>query len=185
MCGVPLHEAPLHRCGTSRDGSSTISGGSRPRGAARRCTWLALAITSVSSACYSYVPARPEALSGGTLAQVRLTLDGTRDLTGTLGPEVRVVRGVVQRADADSVVLDVRELQLLDGQVTSSTGTTVVIARQQVSEVDRRVSSPGKTAVAVGLAVGAAVVVYIAARPRGRQGEVIGPPGGPQPSVVP
>lgn len=121
----------------------------------------------------------------GTEAQVRLTLDGTRDLAAVLGPEVRVVRGVVDRATTDTVVLRVRELQLIDGQVTASLGTSVAIARPHMADLDRRTLSPGRTAVAAGLAVGAIIVVYVAARPRGSQGEIVPPGGGPPAAIVP
>jgi hypothetical protein len=139
----------------------------------------------VSTGCFSYVPAQPQALMAGHEAQVRLSLDGTRDLTATLGPEVRFVRGVVERASADTVVLRVRELQLIDGQVTTSSGTSVAIARQQVADLERRALSPARTVVAAGLAVGAIIIVYVAARPRGSQGEILPPGGGPPTSIVP
>lgn len=160
-------------------------GGSRSRGAARRRASAVLALAGVSTGCFSYVPAQPQALVTGKEAQVRLSLDGTRDLTTTLGPEVRFVRGVVDRATADTVVLRVRELQLIDGQVTTSTGTTVAIARQQMADLERRTLSPGRTVVAAGLALGAIIVVYVAARPRGSQGEILPPGGGPQTTIVP
>lgn len=128
---------------------------------------------------------RPEALQAGNEAQVRLTLDGTRDVTAILGPEVRFVRGTVERSTADSVVLRVRELQMLDGQITSSTGTLVALSREQMSDLERRTLSPGKTVVAGAFAVGAIVLVYVAARPRGSQGEITPPIGGPPAAIVP
>lgn len=162
-----------------------MPGGSRSLSAARRRACAALALAGVSSGCFSYVPARPESLPSGAFARVRLTLDGTRDLTPVLGPEVRMASGTVQRATADSLVLLVRELQTLDGQVTSSTGTPVAIARAQMVELDRRVTDKAKTTIAASLAVGAAVLVYVAARPRGRQGEILQPPPGPSTTRVP
>lgn len=161
------------------------NGGSRSLSAARRRACATLALTGLATGCYSWVPARPEALPGGAQAQVRLSLDGTRDLTPVLGPEVRWVRGVVERSTADSLVLQVRELQLIDGQVTSSSGAIVAIARQQLADVERRVPNHAKTVAAVGLAVGAAVIVYVAARPRGSQGEITPPIGGPPAAIVP
>lgn len=160
-------------------------GGSRSRSAARRRASAALAIAGVSTGCFSYVPAQPQALVAGGEAQVRLSIDGTRDLTAALGPEVRFVRGVVERASADTVVLRVRELQLIDGQVTTSTGTSVAIARQQMADLERRALSPGRTVVAAGLAVGAIILVYVAARPRASQGQVTPPGGGPPAAIVP
>jgi hypothetical protein len=121
----------------------------------------------------------------GHEAQVRLSLDGTRDFTASLGSEVRYVRGVVERATADTVVLRVRELQLIDGQVTTSTGSSVSIARQQMADLERRALSPGRTVVAAGLAVGAIILVYVSARPRGSQGEILPPGGGPPAAIVP
>jgi hypothetical protein len=146
---------------------------------------VTLALSSVTSACYSYVPARPTALGRGEQAQVRLTLDGTRQVTSVLGDEVRVVRGVVQRFAPDSIVLLVNELQTLDGQTTTSTGTVVGIPMQHVADATRRVSSRYKTGIAIGMAVGAAVVVYAVARPRGSQGQILPPGGGPNTSLVP
>ena len=171
-------------CG-SRESAARNGGGLRTVGAARRRAFVTLALTGLSTACYSYVPARPEGLSVGTQTQIRLTLDGTRDLTGSLGPEVRVVRGVVERSSTDSVIVRVIELQQIDGQTTSSTGTVVAIARQHVADMDRRISSPLKSAVAVALVVGAIVIVYAAARPKGSQGETRPPGGGPPAAIVP
>jgi hypothetical protein len=139
----------------------------------------------VSTGCFSYLPVRPESLTNGADAQVRLTLDGTRDVTGTLGSEVRFIRGIVERATSDSVVMRVREMQLLDGSVVSNNGTVVALGRQQMSDLERRTLSPGRTAVAGALVVGAIVLVAVAARPRGSQGEIIPPIGGPPAAIVP
>jgi len=144
-----------------------------------------LALSGLQTACYSFVPAQPEGLVGGRQARVQLSIDGTRDLAANLGPEVRVITGVVERSSADSVVLQIRELQLVDGQTTTSSGTTVAIARRHIADLRRQVSSPAKTAIAVGVAVGAIVIVYVAARPRGNQGEIIGPGPNPNPVIVP
>ena len=169
----------------SRDSAARNGGGLRTCSATHRRAFVTLALTGLSTACYSYVPARPEALSVGTQTQIRLTLDGTRDLTGSLGPEVRVVRGVVQRSSTDSVIVRVIELQQIDGQTTSSTGTVIAISRQHVADMDRRISSPLKSAVAVALVVGAIVIVYAAARPKGSQGQTLPPGGGPPAAIVP
>lgn len=169
----------------SRESAARNGGGSHTRGAARRRAFVTLALTGLSTACYSYVPARPEGLSVGTQTQIRLTLDGTRDLAGALGPEVRVVRGIVQRSSPDSVIVRVIELQQIDGETTSSTGTVIAIARQHVADLDRRIASPLKSAVAVALVVGAIVIVYTAARPKGGRGQIIPPDGGPPAALVP
>jgi len=90
----------------------------------------------------------------------------------------------VQSSSTDSVVLRVMDVQLFDGQTTSSNGTVVSFGRQQMAEMKRRVHSPVRTAAAVGLAIGAIVVVYVSAG-SGGGGGIEPPPPPPPTSIIP
>lgn len=171
--------------GSRRFGAARCDGAVREARVPRRRAFATLSLALLCAGCFTYVPALPEGLREGMNTQIQLSLDGTRDVTGVLGSNVRLVRGIVQEGSADSVVLRVTDLQLLDGQVTTSNGTVISLARQQMADVRRRVHSPGRTATAVGLAIGAIVVVYVSARPRGGQGVIEPPPPPPPTSIVP
>ncbi|MCC6770127.1 MAG: hypothetical protein IT360_02855 [Gemmatimonadaceae bacterium] len=165
-------------------GAVRCNGAARETRASRRWACATLALAVLSTGCFTYVPAVPEALREGMNAQIQLSLDGSRDVLGVLGTDVRLVRGIVQSSSADSVVLRVMDVQLFDGQVTSSNGTVVSFGRQQMAEMKRRVHSAGRTAAAVGLAIGAIVVVYVSAG-SGSGGGIEPPPPPPPTSIIP
>jgi len=170
--------------GSRHIGAPRCDGATRESRASRRWAFATLSLALLLTGCFTYVPAVPEGLREGMNAQIQLSLDGSRDVIGVLGSDVRLVRGIVQSSSTDSVVLRVMDVQLFDGQTTSSNGTVVSFGRQQMAEMKRRVHSPVRTAAAVGLAIGAIVVVYVSAG-SGGGGGIEPPPPPPPTSIIP
>ena len=135
-------------------------------------------------ACYEYVPSTSTPIPLGRVARIQLTLDGTREVEGTLGKDVRAVSGIVRSATADSIVLGVTESWTMNGQLLVSSGATVGFPKRWLADVRLQRLSRKKTVVASAGWFAAAVGVFLATRGLGDNGEIPSPGPGPQPARV-
>jgi hypothetical protein len=96
------------------------------RSSAARTTTAMVVVAAllVNTACFTYRPASPAALTLGADSRLELTAEGTAALDRVLGPRIRTVIGQVQEISADSTAsVIVSELVATDGQPVRWTGS--------------------------------------------------------------
>lgn len=120
-------------------GQQRINGAGHRNIGALRVVW-AFTLGTFLSACYKSVPvSQPLQMQPGTVVQIRLNLEGTRQLERELGPEVRSVSGRLESVRGDTLFLALQESRTLNGQILTSSGNRVAIARPLISEASERV----------------------------------------------
>jgi hypothetical protein len=121
---------------------------------------LALPLIVALSACYTYRPvATPEPLPGARVS-AQLTTEGSRDLTGQIGPEVLHVEGNVLRTDSAGMDLEVREIESYRGIRSDWHGELVRLPRAAVAGVQERRLSVGGTTLMGGVLAAGLYAVY-------------------------
>lgn len=145
---------------------------------------IAVATFLALGACYTYRPvaAGPNP-RGGDQIQVHLTDAGTAELTRVVGPRVVSLEGSVVKVAPDSgIVLALTSVGSVDGSSQPWEGEAPVgVAAAYIASVERRTFSPGRTALAVGVAAFATVAIAIKALRTGHVDGQGGPPGPPPP----
>lgn len=125
--------------------------------------------------CYTYRPLSTPAPLPGTRVSAELTDDGSRDLSGKVGPDVEHVEGQVMAVDTGTVRLSVLQVETTRGIESDWRGENVTIPRSAVSGWQQRRLSVGGTSFLGGLVVGG---LYAAIRLLGGPGSVEGRGGG-------
>lgn len=125
--------------------------------------------------CYTYRPLSTAAPLPGTRVSAELTGDGSRDLSGRVGPDVEHVEGQVMAVDTATVRLSVLQVETTRGLQSDWKGENVTIPRSAVSGWQQRRLSVGGTGFLGGVVVGG---LYAAYRLLGGPGSVEGRGGG-------
>jgi hypothetical protein len=96
----------------------------------------------------------------GTRVSAQLTQEGSRDLSGEIGPAVEHVEGDVLRVDSAGIQLSVRQVEGFRGIESDWNGEPVVIPRTAVAGWQQRRLSVGGTGFVGGLVVGGLYAIY-------------------------
>jgi len=118
------------------------------------------AMLFLQAGCYTYRPLPTPALSPGDRVSAQLTTEGSRELTGQIGPEILHVEGQVVSADADGLDLDVLEIESVRGIRSDWHGEHVRLPRQAVAGLQERKLSVGGSALLGGVVVGGLYAAY-------------------------
>jgi hypothetical protein len=110
--------------------------------------------------CYTYRPLANTAPPPGQRVSAQLTTEGSRDLTGQIGPEVLHVEGQVVRADSAGLDLDVLEIESVRGIRSTWHGEHVRLPREAVAGLQERRLSIGGTTLLGGVVVGGLYAMY-------------------------
>jgi len=110
-------------------------------------------------ACYSLQPSPVAVPAPGTRVALAINDAGRVALGGSMGPELRQVEGNLQSKDGDDYVVSVAGVELLQGGYQTWAGETVRINASYVSAVYLKKFSAAKTALVLGGAAAAAVLV--------------------------
>ncbi|MGH7526402.1 MAG: hypothetical protein ACREMX_06830 [Gemmatimonadales bacterium] len=117
--------------------------------------YLFLTLMPLVLACYTYRPLPAPEPARGQRISAPLTDQGSRDLSGQVGPEVLHVEGDVVQADSAGFELSVRQTETYRGVQTSWRGERVRLPRAALAGLQERRLSVGGTGVLGGaLAVG-------------------------------
>src|SRR6476660_10012234 len=108
----------------------------------------------VLTACYTYQPLETTVPVPGQRVSAQLTVEGSRDLTAEIGPEILHVEGDVVQADSAGVDLDVQEIESYRGIRSDWHGEHVRLPRLAVAGMQQRRLAICGTAVMTG-AIGA------------------------------
>ena len=114
----------------------------------------------VLAACYTYRPLAGPTPSPGQRVSAQLTTEGSRDLTGEIGPEVLHVEGDVLSSDSSGMNLEVREIESFRGFRSDWHGEHLRLPRQAVAGLQERKLSIGGTTLLSGALVGGLYVMY-------------------------
>jgi len=110
--------------------------------------------------CYTYRPLISPDPVAGTRVSAQLTEEGSRDLSGKVGPEVEHVEGEVLRVDSAGIQLSVRQVEGFKGIESDWNGEPVVIPRTAVAGWQQRRFSVGGTGFVGGLVLGGVYAMY-------------------------
>jgi hypothetical protein len=110
--------------------------------------------------CYTYRPLEGPSPEPGHRVSAQLTTDGSRDLTGQIGPEVLHVEGQVLSADSTGLDLKVLEIESYRGIRSDWHGEHVKLPRQAVAGLQERRLSIGGTTLLGGVVAGGLYAVY-------------------------
>jgi hypothetical protein len=133
----------------------------------------------LASGCFRYEPLGDLRPSTGEMVRVHLTNSGSATLGSVLGPEARVVDGVMRNVPDSAYVVAVSAVTR-DGARVEWAGETVSLHRDAVAFIEHRTFDAHRSAIAVGTSV---VVALLAARfARNAGGGTAGPDGGGNPA---
>jgi hypothetical protein len=110
--------------------------------------------------CYTYRPLEKPAPPPGQRVSAQLTTEGSRELTGQIGPEILHVEGQVVRADSAGLDLEVLEIESYRGIRSDWHGEHVRLPRQAVAGLQERRLSVGGTALLGGVVAGGLYAIY-------------------------
>jgi hypothetical protein len=110
--------------------------------------------------CYTYRPLATPAPPPGQRVSAQLTTEGSRELTGQIGPEVLHVEGQVVSADSTGLNLEVLEIESYRGIRSDWHGEHVKLPRQAVAGLQERRLSVGGTTLLGGVLAGGLYAVY-------------------------
>jgi hypothetical protein len=110
--------------------------------------------------CYTYRPLQNPAPSPGQRVSAQLTTDGSRELTGEIGPEILHVEGDVVSTDSSGLDLEVREIESYRGFRSDWHGEHVRLPRAAVAGLQERKLSIGGTTLLGGVLAGGLYVMY-------------------------
>jgi hypothetical protein len=112
------------------------------------------------TACYTYRPLETTVPAPGQRVSAQLTTEGSRDLTGQIGPEVLHVEGDVVGADSSGLDLDVQEIENYRGIRSDWHGEHVRLPREAVAGMQQRHISIGGTGLMGGALAAGLYFVY-------------------------
>jgi hypothetical protein len=110
--------------------------------------------------CYTYRPLENPAPPPGQRVSAQLTTEGSRELTGQIGPEILHVEGQVVSADSAGLDLEVREIESYRGIRSDWHGEHVRLPRQAVAGLQERRLSVGGTTLLGGVLIGGLYAAY-------------------------
>jgi hypothetical protein len=110
--------------------------------------------------CYTYRPLVSPDPVAGTRVSAQLTEEGSRDLSGKIGPAVEHVEGSVLRVDSDGIQLSVLQVEGFRGIESDWNGEPVLIPRTAVAGWQQRRFSVGGTGFVGGLVLGGVYAMY-------------------------
>ena len=119
-----------------------------------------IAALVVLCGCYTYRPLATAQPVAGTRVSAELTVQGSQDLSGEIGPAVEHVEGEVLGADSAGVELSVLQVEGFRGIQSDWNGEPVVIPRTAVAGWQQRRLSVGGTGFVGGLVVGGLYAMY-------------------------
>src|SRR5918911_823277 len=119
-----------------------------------------LLLLTLIAACYTYRPLETPMPAPGQRVSAQLTTEGSRDLTGQIGPEVLHVEGNVIDADSSGLDLDVLEIESYRGIRSDWHGERVRLPLQAVAGMQQRRLSIGGTGLMAGALAAGLYVVY-------------------------
>lgn len=140
------------------------------------------AVTSVSTACYQYVPILGSTPQVGDRVALQVSDEGRVSLRDQFGPGVDRVEGLLLENGGDQYVVSVSKVRTIRGETSHWTGERVRIPQTAVARVHEQKFSRKRTIMAVSGAALAAVA-FVASRSLigfGNSGDPP-PPGGPPP----
>jgi hypothetical protein len=121
---------------------------------------LLAAGTILLGGCYTYRPLSGPEPVPGTRVSAELTGDGSRELSGQVGPEVEHVEGEVLAVDSTGVRMAVRQIENVRGIQSDWNGEKVTIPSTAVSGWQQRKLSVGGTSFLGGLVAGGLYAMY-------------------------
>jgi hypothetical protein len=110
--------------------------------------------------CYTYRPLSNTAPPPGQRVSAQLTTEGSRELTGQIGPEVLHIEGQVVSADSGGLDMDVHEIESVRGIRSDWHGEHVRLPRQAVAGLQERRLSIGGTTLLGGALIGGLYAMY-------------------------
>jgi hypothetical protein len=143
--------------------TSYIRGDSTPvrRVVHMRFAYIAAAVFGFAlCGCYTYRPLVPPEPVAGTRVSADLTEEGSRNLSGEIGPAVEHVEGQVLRVDSAGIQLSVLQVEGFKGIQSDWNGEPVVIPRTAVAGWQQRRLSVGGTGFVGGLVLGGLYAMY-------------------------
>jgi hypothetical protein len=123
-------------------------------------TRITLPLIGLLAACYTYRPLETPMPAPGQRVSAQLTTEGSRDLTGQIGPEVLHVEGNVIDADSSGMDLNVLEVESYRGFRSDWHGERLRIPREAVAGMQQRRLSVGGTGLMAGALTAGLYVVY-------------------------
>ncbi len=134
----------------------------------------------VLGGCYSYLALGPATPRPGTEVIARLSPPLAVPLQDVTVREVNVTTGRVTYADDDSLVLAVERFRSEAGTDYPGLGTSIMVRRNQIAELQERRVSAGKTVLLFGAGAAALAAIVVSV------GQLVGstsgaPPGPPTP----
>lgn len=112
---------------------------------------ISLGLVCVSAGCYELRPSMQIEPKADAEFKLELTDAARVAVAEKLGVAVKDVTGRVVRRDGDDVVLAVREVTYLTGDILTMKGEEVHFNRQQLSSANERTFSMGKSLLAAGV----------------------------------
>jgi hypothetical protein len=110
--------------------------------------------------CYTYRPLISPEPVAGTRVSAELTEEGSRDLSGKIGPAVEHVEGDVLRVDSAGIQLSVLQVEGFRGIESDWNGEPVLLPRTAVAGWQQRRFSVGGTGFVGGLVLGGVYAMY-------------------------
>jgi len=144
-----------------------------------KSTLAALAILSLTTACYSYKEAEPVdqvAPATGSRIRVRLTQEGATALAQQIGPQAVNLDGDVIAASQDSLRLALSAVEDARHITTTWKGEQVTIPRGAIASLGQRKLAVGPTALLGGLAAGGVVAAAALFTGSGESSGAVQPP---------
>src|SRR5919112_3873632 len=120
----------------------------------------AIPCIALLSACYTYGPISTPAPSPGDRISAQLTTDGSRELSGQIGPEVLHVEGDVLGADSSGLDLRVREIESYRGIRSDWHGEHLKLPRAALAGLQQRRLSVGGTTLMGGVLAAGLYAMY-------------------------
>ena len=123
-------------------------------------TRLTLPLFTLLAGCYTYRPLATPTPEPGQRVSAQLTTEGSRDLTGQIGPEVLHVEGNVVEADSSGMDMDVLEIESYRGFRSDWHGEHLRLPREAVAGMQQRRLSVGGTGLMAGVFAAGLYAVY-------------------------
>lgn len=120
----------------------------------------ALPLIVALSACYTYRPLPSPEPAPGDRVSAQLTMEGSRELAGQIGPDVLHVEGDVLGLDSTGLNLEVREIESYRGIRSGWGGERLHVPRQAVAGMQQRKLSVGGTGLLAGVLTAGLYAVY-------------------------
>lgn len=120
---------------------------------------VVVAAVLVSMGCYTVKPITGQGAALGTTVALGISDAGRVSLGGQMGPGIREVEGRLLEKDSANYVLAVAQVRLLNGGEQVWSGERIRIRTEDVTTVNEKKFSRGKTALIGAAAVGLVAVV--------------------------